>query len=392
MLRSRGTRAACAVIAVLVGSAALTEMAQADVIQLKTPLTQQDAPRPPRFEHEYGYIGPEAPQDPGKVGAWNTSSDSYVCPNGQRITGEAVIGDDVISQNTGWGVSSSGILSTTTNVDVRNWSLHGIHYRVAVKCATDWLFFPLYADGCGPGIIDGYFDSDLARHCQPIGDYSAWWISRLEAVGGAAQAKDYAELLKQVFTGRPISRAAGGPAVTAAAVQTGAVVQARPGGNRFALHNGTNRVSMTFRFRRGSRRPPAIFMKGGTGCRSERMRTSVWNAVGRVELLLNCQGLKPESAVRLTIGRAIVRHFGLGKGVGKIRVHLDKPPGSVEPYASLSYGRAQSTCKNAGHQLRLQPRKLDLRVTVRCGGAARGATGSLYVGGLLAADRSSRPG
>lgn len=143
---------------------------------------------------------------------------------------------------------------------------------------------------------------------------------------------------------------------------------------------------MTFKFRRGSRRPPAIYMKGGTGCRSERMRTSVWNAVGRVELALKCQRLKPGSTARLRIGPAIVRQFGLGKGIGKIRVHLDKPPGSVEPYAYLSYGRARGACKNVGRQLRLQPRTLDLRVTVRCGRAARGATGYLYVGGLLAAD------
>ncbi len=125
------------------------------------------------------------------------------------------------------------------------------------------------------------------------------------------------------------------------------------------------------------------------------MHTSIHDGAGVLDLVLGCRGLRPAGAVRLAVARAVTRPFRLRRnGAGTVRVRLERPPGKVEPYMHVSYGRSTTPCRDVGHALRLGSTTMELLVDGRCGRAARGATAHLYVGGLLAgtAARRDAPG
>lgn len=259
---------------------------------------------------------------------------------------------------------------------------------MAASCTDSTRAYPLFhLDGC-----------NFSGHCNPLGDYRDYWVSLLRgAVDRLTGDREYAALIPTAFCWNPgCARASAARARSrAAAFAARAAVPAQPGGNRFGLINGTNRISLSFGHPRGSRRPPSIHMSGGSRCRAERMHTSVHDGVGRLDLVLVCRGLKPAGVVRLTVARAVTRRFRLRRnGAGTVRVRLKRPPGKVEPYMHVSYGRSSTPCPDVGHALRLGSTTMELLVDARCGRAARGATAHLHVGGLLAgtAARRDAPG
>lgn len=372
-----------AVVAALLGLAVLAPVAQAGEVQLTTPIAQRYGDV---GGEEFGYVGPPTTERSGTVGPLQTSSDAYSCPgtaeNGN--TRALVVPDEPGSVDLGMGTTTPGPTdhSHRFTVTVRSWSLDRIFYRVVASCSVRPDLFP-------PARVECLSADGLSCHRAVFGHWASDWASTLRACCYKRQTEDadYSELLQNAFcwkSGWPgcpgRSRRAAGAAAEPRPAPT---VAARPGGNRFLLRNGANRIALRF-FARGPQRPPSVLMSGGTGCRAQRMGLSVMNGAGELLLTLSCRGLERGGTVRLTLGRPITRSFRLGAGTGKLHVRLDRPPGTVKPYVLVTDGRAGSQCRSLGHRLRLAPRSLDLTMTVRCGQRARGATGTLYVGGLLA--------
>ena len=350
------------IITALACCAALTSPALADEIRLANPVATRSAAQ----GVDHGYVSPEFVVTP-----WGTSADRYDCPYGEGLSGWIVVANILDSNDRAWEASNAADGDNNWfTIRVTNWSLtSNVWLKAAVSCTTNPQLYP-YTDP------DGYLD---------YGDYWDWWTAML-GKGAAPGSSQFSYLINHAFCWSPLY--AGCPRSSYSSAGSGAriaSVRARKGGNRFALHNGTNRLALTFKHL-GGRRPPAVRLAGARGCRARHMPLRVHNGSGQLRLELRCRGLRRGATARVTVGRAITRHFRLRRGSGTLRVHLDKPPGTVEPYAYISYGKG-SPCKSVRHKLRLRSRTFDLRIRARCGRVARNAKGHLYVGGLLSAGR-----
>jgi hypothetical protein len=362
---------AIAVLACCACFPAAADAAGPNVWQLFGPIVSRSGinPKTGMPAHSQGFMGPQ-----GHVGVLGTTFDDYACPSDvPHSAGAVVVGTDFASEVSSWKINvntDAGFNQIQTYGT--NWSFHTINIRTVAACTDDLAVFPKTV----------------------IGDYEPIWQFYLSHP--PVTIENYATLIQRALCWDPGflgcggavgSAAAARPAVLAgSAVASQAAVssrRARKRGNRFALHDGTNKIALNFKVGARSRRPPAVFLAGAQGCRASKMRTRVINADGVMELDLRCRGLERRATARVRIGKAIHRSFPLHQGVGTLRVHLDKPPGKVEPYVFLTDGRAGSSCRSLSHRLRLRPRTLDLRVRARCGKVGRHATGHLYVGGLL---------
>ncbi len=384
-----GRRVGAIAIALFAMSAAFAPAAQALDLKLTRSIVERD-------NGDYGYVAPDTPALAGTV-VLGTSSDTYECPEGRVASGFLPVGVTTDSNSTSLSVSYSGVHKSRIDANVGTWSLDRVFFRAVVSCTNDRTAFPeFHGRGCSGNFTDAF------PTCLRLGEYWTQWDAALVALGNDRKATDadFAELIRNAFCwkagwpcptggqpdgGKPVENP-----VQARAAQVAAPTRARSQGNRFALRNGTNNIALTFSHPASSKRPPAVLLKGATGCRAQRMHTTVQNGVGRLDLVLACRGLRRGGMTRITIREAIRRSFRLRRGTGKLRIRLDKPPGSVEPYVYASSGRAARTCRRTGHRFRLRPTEHDLTISLRCGRAATNGIGHLYVGGLLAADREGR--
>lgn len=311
---------------------------------------------------ENGYWGPEF-----RVSSWGSSLDYYYCPSGLGLSNWIVVGDEIYSNQ--WAIDATSNADQADSffpIRVTNWGLSTVYLRAALACTNNSTSYPYVDPQYGAGDYQAYWDKEFKLHRRP-------------------NSASYKGLILRAFCWD--AKTPGCPVSTGerSSVARIASVRARKGGNRFALRNGTNRLALDFKHPTG-KGPPALYLTGARGCASRRVQTAVHNGAGELVLELRCRRLKRGAAARVRIAKPIVRHFRLRQGSGTLRIHLDKPPGKVEPYAHVSYGKA-TPCKSVGHKLRLRSRSFDLRINARCGRIARNATGHLYVGGLLAAGR-----
>ncbi len=151
---------------------------------------------------------------------------------------------------------------------------------------------------------------------------------------------------------------------------------------RFALRNGTDTISATFKDPSVAS-PPAVRVAGDAGCSARGMSGSVDGGFGELSLVLRCHGLKRGAEALARIGEPVEDSFRLRRGNGSIRVQLAKPPGTVKPLVYLGYGPAKRTCGHGGSRLRMRARTFVISVNARCGRAAGNAMAHLYIGGLL---------
>jgi hypothetical protein len=345
LLLRRVRLAGLALVSALACCAGVASMAQADEYKLSDPIVQ----RLGQTGFDWGYRGPQF-----TVTRWGTSSDTYDCPGSQTVSNLVVVGDVADSVDRGF---STGTIGAGTQVDVivTNWSLaSSVYLRLAASCTNATSEFPF-----PPRRLDPY----------PPGDYKPYWDGVFKT--GSPGAPEYAELIQRAFCWSP--EYPGCPPGLAAPTGT----------KRFAVRNGANRISVPFTHLAG-RRPPAVHLAGAAGCRARRMQMSVHNRSGHLRLLLRCRSVSRGATARVTIGRPIVRRFRLRRGGGRLRVHLAKPPGTIEPYAYVSYGPRGTRCRSVRHRLHLRSRTLSLRVNARCGRVAGNTRGHLYVGGLVA--------
>lgn len=272
-------------------------------------------------------------------------------PSGQSISNWAVVGDVADSADRNFQPWSTGSGNQIT-VHVTNLSFSAtVYLRLAGSCTTAPLQFP-YPPPAGSS--------------YPPGAFQSYWDGVFSA--GSPGPTQYAGLIQRAFCW--------------SAAFPGCSTGAPQGTGRFALHNGTNTISLRFR-NPGMTRPPAIRLAGAAGCTARRLRLSVQGHSGNLRLKLRCRELKRGAAARVRITKPVRRNFRLRHGSGSIRVQLAKPPGTVKPDASLAYGRANRSCRSVGSRLRLKSRTFDLRVDARCGRAAGNAVAHLYIGGLL---------
>jgi hypothetical protein len=325
---------------------------------------------------DVAYLGPEF-----RVQAW-ASTDTYECPllSGQGGV-HSVVTDYIAAVNDtydtyqqpynahlGYSVTSDASLvdGDTFHVTVTSWYSRGLIMHVVASCTSDYNVFP-YAHGS-------------------YGPYLPHWNASLQ-VGHP----DWVTLAQQAFnwagTGVPANPAS---AVTASA-------RTRRPGTRFAIHNGINQITMPFgqvartaRALARSKRPPAIYLStrpAGAHCRATQFQVPVIDGSGTMLLNLQCHGLKGGASARVQIHSAIQRSFRLHKGKGRFNIHLDKPPGKIAPFVYVSTHPAKTPCRVVHRKVHLRPRKLDMHLVARCKRVPRHSTGTLYVGGLLAANR-----
>ena len=129
--------------------------------------------------------------------------------------------------------------------------------------------------------------------------------------------------------------------------------------------------------------PPGVRLTEPNGCAAQQGSLVSENRSGYMRLTLSCRGLKRGSTARVRIVKPVRRSFRLHGGSASVEVQLAKPPGSVQPLASLGYGQADKSCRSLHDRLRMHSRAFDLRVEAHCGRAAGNAMAHLYVGGLL---------
>jgi hypothetical protein len=330
-----------AVVVAVLSCAVFGSMARANEYRLSGPIVQ----RPGLSGNDFGYRGPQF-----KVTPWGTSSDRYDCPSGQSISNWVVVGDVADSVDRAFSAMSTGV-GNQVKVNVTDWSLSTVYLRLAGSCTTAPGEFPY-----PPPRFSVY----------PPGDFQSYWDGVFRT--GAPGTAQYGELIKRAFCwSSTYPRCSPGTS---------------NGASRFPLHNGTNTISLTFKHP-SLRRPPAVRLVGAAGCSARRMHLAVHNQSGYLRLELRCQGLKQSAAARVRIADPVRVSFPLRRGSGSVLVRLAKPPGTVAPYAHLSYGRADKSCSNVRYRLRLGSRTFALRVNARCGRAAGNAAAHLDIGGLL---------
>jgi hypothetical protein len=349
----RGTRVAgVALVVALVSCVGLASIARANTYKLSGSLVQRQAPS---GNFDYGYRGPQF-----NVSFLGTSSDTYVCPviptiGPSSVSNWVVVGDIADSADRDFSASSTGS-GHQINIDVVDWSLKTVYLRAAISCTTSPSEFPYNPPNC----ID-----DPTNCFYPPGVYLPFWYGVFKA--GQPGVTQYAELVKRAFCWSS----------TYPGCATGAPKPTR----RFALHNGTDTIDLTFRDLNGAR-PPAIRLVGAANCTVRRMAVAVENGAGHLRLVLGCRRLTRSAAVRVRFVNPVRRDFRLRRGNGSIRVRLSKPPGTAQPLVYLTYGRANK-CRNVVTRLRVGSRTFDLRVNARCGRVAGSAMAHLYIGGLL---------
>ena len=371
------------VLALAASTIVLVTPAYGGTITLKAPVTERVGAESSR---EYAYVGPALGQPAGTVRPLADSVDTFTCAGGANsvVTRAIIVPEDTgsVDSATQTTLPDPGTYTHSFTARVGNWSLNQVNYRVAASCTDQPHHFPPPVGTCRSSMGFGV-------RCNVYGEWFGPWAATLSACCSerAPAAAEFSEAIQEAFCWKawPGCPGSAARAATAAPTVRAAAVAALPAGNRFTLRNGTNLIALTF-FSRGTR-PPAVMLKGATGCRAQRMGVSVTNGAGQLRLTLSCSGLEHTGAVRLTIKKAIARSFPLRRGDGKLHIKLDKPPGTVKPYVLITDGKERGECGSVGHKLRVSTRKLDLRVSVHCSREVRNAIGRIYVGGLLAADR-----
>ncbi len=356
----------------LAGSAVFAPTAGAGDINLANPIVSRSGPE----AVDNGYIGPM-----GTVGYWGqTSFDRYHCPASEGMSGYIVPPDDGGSHGRSYSVTNNA--SEGANVFpvwVTSWSGGELHYRVAATCTNNTRVFR-------------YYDPESWAY----GDWMPYWTKALFTAGGdprSPTAAEYGGLLGRSLCWNVANTGCPQVFLGIAGHAAPARVRARRGGNRFALRNGTNRISLTFQHTAGnehtaqSRRPPAVRLAGAPGCRVRRMSLVVHNGQGEVELVLRCARQKRGASARVRVTKPLRGSFRLRNGTRTVRVKLGKPPGKVESLVHVSYGRKHTPCKAVRNRERFTKRTAGLTMTVRCGRSAGNARAHLYFGGLLAAPR-----
>jgi len=89
--------------AAIAGSVA--PVAGASEVKLATPIAERPHAAGGVTSY-YGYVGPPTADWPARAGGWGTSSDTYICPGGQKNTGLVVVANDVISNDRAFTVIS----------------------------------------------------------------------------------------------------------------------------------------------------------------------------------------------------------------------------------------------------------------------------------------------
>jgi hypothetical protein len=334
----------------LVTAVGLASMARANTYQLSGPIVQRPAPTPGNFD--FGYRGPQFVIG----GFWQTSTDKYVCPTSQSLSNWVAVGDTADSADRAFSATSVGS-GNQFKVSVTSWTTHKLFLRVAASCTTAPLEFPYNPPDC---------TQDPTNCLYPPGQYLPYWYGVFNA--GAPGVAQYAGLIKRAFCW--------------SAAYPGCASSGTKSTRRFALHDGTDTVSLTFRHSSGTR-PPAVRLSGAAGCTVQRIGVAVENRSGTLRLVLRCRALRRGAAVRVRFVNPVRRSFRLRRGSGSIRVQLAKPPGTAQPLLYLGYGRAGKQCSNVSDHLILRSRTVDLRVRARCGRVAGNAVAYLYIGGLL---------
>ncbi len=308
---------------------------------------------------EYAWKGPRV-----IVQGNSTNSDYYYCLGADSPTNWAVVADDEASASLSFTSTSDAVFANDQrrnwySVTTTNWSPYHVNIRVLSSCTNNTSVF-------------GY-------NAGPVFEWLDEWISWLLKEGPEGVFK---YLLNKAF-GWEDGSASSAHASSASVAATAA----RNGRKRFALRNGTNRISLGFKQPPSSRRPPAIYFTtkpASADCKAESMHANVHDGSGGLLLELDCRGVGRGDFARLKVRKAIRRNFKLVKGAGEVDINLDKPPGKVEPLVYLSSRPANEPCKIRDHDLDLGRRTVDLAIEAHCGKVSRGAIGRLYVGGLLA--------
>ena len=345
--------AAVAVFAVLVGCG-FGSVARANTYDLYGPLAQRQGSVPGAYD--FAEVGPQF-----EVTEAGTSVDTYVCPSGQSISNWVVVPDQASSFGGDLWQWSSGY-GNQINVHVTNWSpppsAQGgtVYLQLAGSCTTNTGEFPYNPN---PG---GCLENCLS---YPPGDYKPYWKAQL----GKGNNGPYAELVKRAFCWSSTY-----PGCSAAGVQNVAR-------RRFALHNGTDTIDLTFAHSSFAR-PPAFRLTGDEGCAARQMHVTGENRSGQLHLVLRCHGLKRGALARVQVVKPVRMNFRLHGGNGRIRVRLAKPPGTVKPLLDLGYGPADKSCSSIHDRLRMRSRTFELRVNAHCGRAAGNTVAHLYIGGL----------
>lgn len=317
-------------------------------------------------DDERAYKGPRV-----YVQGQSPNSDSFQCARQKTeyANNMVAVADDL--QTTKLSFTSTSTLSLLgygnyVAVITWNWSDTTAHIRVVTSCTED---------------VDRY------PGASTYGDYYRSWLASL-----TAGTPNYVCLAREAFRWSTCGLPPGRRAFAALAAPTPLAPltpASRPGGNTYALANGTNTLAMAFRQPRGSLRPPAIYYStrpAAARCVAQRLHVPVSNGYGYLELKLQCAGLKPGATAKLRLRPAIRRTFRLRAGDGAGRVHLDKPPGAVEPLVFLGTHPATAPCRIRSRRLRMASRTLDLRIVGHCGRVKPGTRGELAVGGLIAED------
>ncbi len=360
-----GSRALLVIVALLI-SATLAAEAQGNLY----PFTQDGritSRKVPYLDHtgtaqtalDFGYKGPKV-----IVGGSSTNKDTYSCPIAgnyfETFSSYVGVSADYATSDLNFGSSSDIYFRADWSyigISTTNWSRDDADIRVVASCTPD-------------GSVIGYTGAS--------GDYLKAWLDSLFRTAGTSREPDYAGLVRNAFSWG---------AATARASSVGAIQAARKPGNRFALRNGANTLTLRFNHPPRTRRPPAIYLStrpANAACRTTRLQTTVNDGAGSAQLGLRCRGLSRGATAQLKIRRAIRRTFRLRAGKGSVRVRLRKPPGSVEPLVHVSARPAKTPCKVRRHRVRLARATFTLRLDGHCGRVKRGAVGEIAVGGLLA--------
>lgn len=309
--------------------------------------------------NEYSWSGPRV-----IVRGNTTNTDYYDCS--RPPTRWIAVADDVESATRSFTSTSDaylvhGVGNSRFNVTTTNWSSSDINIRVVSSCTSD------YTGTLFPYVTGTFLD----------------WLPAAAKQLLSHTLDDYLEWLVDKAFGWDTPFAATVPRTPTSST----AASASHGRTRFALRNGKNRIAVSFKQPRRSRRPPSFYLTtepAAADCSARRMHTAVIDGAGGMVLTLSCDGVRKGATGRLLIRKAIRRTFRLRQGDGTVKIHLDKPPGRIEPLVYLRTRRAKAACKVRDRKLRLGRRTLDLRLDAHCGLVGRRAVGKLYVGGLLA--------
>lgn len=296
---------------------------------------------------ERAYLGPVYLVKPG-----TTNSDAYYCPAPySALTTWAVLPEDD-SAELGYSVYSWNDTGGPSSFSIKthNWGLkHTFRARAMWTCTNNTSVYATIKQDWATKLI-GIFAEPIKR---ALGRAPTW-------------AHEVLDILWRVVVGRPQLARVSGRA------------------SSFALQNGLNAIGLSYG--RASRKlPPVIYLStepADADCEARQMLAPVLEDQGAVQIRLFCRNLDSGATARLRVGKPLTRTFPLRNGNGEIDVTLDKPPGDVAPFIRLSAEGAES-CTARHVRLDVEERELHLRLDGDCQGA-EGASGRLYVGGLLA--------